>query len=789
MNFNFSIIARVIATVMLLFMSGSAAHAQSCASTSPYPWLWPSHQNWFFGTSKKVTFPAGTVSTLPGTSLSSYEGTFAVSSDAGSLLFYGNGYKVANAAGTTTATGLVLGLGGTTSNSACQGILVTRHPLNPNVYYVFTTDDAVDGANAHGLNMYTFDALGTMLSGPTRLKTNGGANFGTTEGIAATKHSNGVDIWIAVHQAGSRTIHSFLLKCTGLSNGVNAEVSNANAGAHVVADDRIRGGMSFNYNGTRFAEAYPFYWDSDANKHTAAGISVLQFNNATGVFSNVLYVCENNDGAYDVEFSPDGNRIYVANSSSGVKTYSISTWNAATITASKSTIATGSGYGALQMGGDGNLYYNVSTLKKISGNLDAATGLTVSTVSASGTLGLPNMYLPPQEEPDIQEVGPFCTTDAAVDLSTTWLCSGLNAEDATNYPTAYAGTGITNTGTGIFNPATAGAGTHRIIFTRCSVDDTIWITVNTCCPDTSLSNIPAQCSSGGSINLNSYKVTTEAGTWSIQSAPGGSTASISGNTFNINNTTGGSYVVRFTLSSPQVGCPTYAERTITIYTKPNISLSNQSICSGDAAPTFDAGAGYTTYAWSGAKTGSSQTISGTIAGTYQVIVTNSNGCKDTASATLTINNKPNVTLTNATICSGDAAATFDAGAGYTSYTWTGNGTGTSQTTTGTAAGTYTVRVVDANGCKDTASATLTVNTKPNVTLTNATICSGDAAVTFDAGAGYTSYTWTGNGTGTSQTTTGTTAGTYTVRVVDANGCKDTASATLTVNAKPNVTLS
>ena len=851
------IFLRVLVGIYLFTMLFSMrTEAQTCASTSPYPWLWPSHQNWFYGSKKKINFPSGTVSTLPGTSLSTYEGTFAVSSDAGALLFYGNGYAVANAAGTTTFSPLVLGLGGTTSNSACQGIITVRHPLNPTVYYTFTTDDAVDGTGAHGMNMYTFSASGAKLSGPTLLKTSSGANFGTTEGIAATKHSNGVDIWIAVHQGGSRTIHSFLLKCTGLSNGVNAYVSNTNAGALVAADDRCRGGMQFSYDGSKFAEAYPFYWDSDPNQHTTAGVSVLKFNNATGVFSNCLYVNDNGDAQYDVEFSPDGNRIYVACSSSNMKTFDLSSWNAATIMASKTNVASGSGYGALQMGGDGSLYYNVNTLKQISGNLNAATGLTVTSKGATGTLGLPNMYLPPQEEPDIHEVGPYCLGDPAVDLSTTWLCSGLNAEDAANYPTEYSGTGITNTGTGIFNPTTAGVGTHQIIFTRCSVDDTIWIvvnpkpnitianqticntdpaatfdagagytyvwsglgsgtsrttsgstagtytvivtdgngckdttsatlTVNTCgCPDTTLSNIASQCSSSGTINLNTYKVTTEAGTWSIQS--GGSTATITGgNIFNINNTAAGNYVVRFTLSAPQGGCPTYAERTIVIKTKPNITIANQSVCSGTTA-TFDAGAGYT-YVWSGNGTGTSQTTSGTTAGTYTVIVTNPSGCKDTASATLTVNALPIVSLSNKSICSG-ASTTFDAGAGFTTYTWSGLGTGASQTTSASTAGTYTVTVTNAANCSASASATLTVNALPIVSLSNKSICSG-ASTTFDAGAGFTTYTWSGLGTGTSQTTSASTAGTYTVTVTNAANCSASASATLTVNALPIVSLS
>jgi gliding motility-associated-like protein len=225
---------------------------------------------------------------------------------------------------------------------------------------------------------------------------------------------------------------------------------------------------------------------------------------------------------------------------------------------------------------------------------------------------------------------------------------------------------------------------------------------------------------------------------------------------------------------------------ITAKTKPNVVLSNVAICEGDAAATFDAGQGFTSYIWSDKGTGNSQSANGKIGGSYTVKVVDANGCKDTASATLTVNAKPNVILNNAVICEGDAAIVFDAGAGYSSYLWSDIGAGNTQKTSGTIAGTYTVNVVDAKGCKDTASATLTINTKPNVSLSSAEICEGDTVVIFDAGAGYSSYLWSDNGTGNTQKTNGTIAGTYTVKVVDAKGCKDTASAILKVNKKPTV---
>ena len=113
--------------------------------------------------------------------------------------------------------------------------------------------------------------------------------------------------------------------------------------------------------------------------------------------------------------------------------------------------------------------------------------------------------------------------------------------------------------------------------------------------------------------------------------------------------------------------------------------------------------------------------------------------------------------------------------------WSENGNGSSQTTSGTTAGNYTVQVTDGNGCKASATGVLTVNQLPTPSLAPKAICVGDPAAVFDAWV-YASYLWSENGNGSSQTTSGTTAGNYTVQVTDANGCKASATGVLTISS-------
>ena len=852
----------------------STAFSQACSTTSRNPWEWPSHRNWLIGPPNlwngQILNTLTNTVTVAGTggspAVSTYEGTSAASDDKGNLLFYTNGRRLFTGTGAATTLkfgGLLEGNEGGLSitGSAVQGIITVRHPLNPNNYFVFTTDDNIGGTL--GLNYCVFDKNGNKTAGPTRL-----GGYRTTEGITATFHQNSVDIWITVLGSGTSNFYSYKLTCTGLNE--TPVVSGVAPNVPGQGTNKERGGLAFSWDSKRLAAAMPLGGGQD--------VSLYNFDNATGIISNRIYLTSSQiiDKPYDVIFSPDNKKIYFSQLQGNLAYYDISSGVPATMTASRTLTAITTGVTAIEISASGALYGSSGSnasgpVYQYNGSLNAGGPFTQSAIAGTiSTYGLSTMFLPPQEEPDIQEVGPYCNNDDAVDLATNWLCSGLNAEDPLGTPpsvyTASCGACI-NAATGLFNPTTAGVGLHRIIFTKCSVDDTIWIDVTSCtimCLDTTLKSAAPICV-GNNIDLTSMLTgTSSPGTWTIQSAPVGATpATITGTTFNATplTTIAGSYVVRHTLSPAPAdpSCPKYSERTVvvnalpivtianqsicagtsttfnagnagstfvwsvlgtgtlqstnasaagtytvlvtnaancsasasatlTLFAKPNVTLTNAIICAGDPAATFDAGAGYTSYAWINNGTGAARTTSGTAVGTYTVHVVDVNGCKDTASATLAVNAKPNISPPNDTICAGDAAASFDAGAGYTAYAWTGPATSASRTITSALAGTYTIIVTSGSGCKDTARAVLTVNAKPNVVLTNATICAGDAAATFDAGAGYTSYAWVDKGSGAAKTTSGTTAGTYTVHVVDANGCKDTASATLSVNTKPNVTL-
>ncbi len=204
---------------------------------------------------------------------------------------------------------------------------------------------------------------------------------------------------------------------------------------------------------------------------------------------------------------------------------------------------------------------------------------------------------------------------------------------------------------------------------------------------------------------------------------------------------------------------------------------------GDIDLTVNGGTAPYTYQWDNGA-GTSEDPTGIGIGTYNVTVTDANGCIATATADIT---EPTLLTAAATgealLCNGDTDGNIDitVTGGTIPYTfaWT-NGAGATEDPANLGAGTYDVVVTDANGCTTTATADIT---EPPVlsasTMGETLLCNGDmdGNITLTVGGGVTPYTFQwDNGVGGIQNPTGIGAGTYNVTVTDANGCVITASA-------------
>ena len=139
-------------------------------------------------------------------------------------------------------------------------------------------------------------------------------------------------------------------------------------------------------------------------------------------------------------------------------------------------------------------------------------------------------------------------------------------------------------------------------------------------------------------------------------------------------------------------------------TSTNVSCNGGA--NGTATATVTSGTAPYSYSWSnGASTAS---ISGLVAGSYSLTVTDANGCSANGSAdvnqlstvTVSINNISQPTCNNSGL-DGSLCANANGGSGAFTYAWS-NGAST-QCISGLGDGTYSVTVTDANGCSATSA--------------------------------------------------------------------------------------
>lgn len=224
-----------------------------------------------------------------------------------------------------------------------------------------------------------------------------------------------------------------------------------------------------------------------------------------------------------------------------------------------------------------------------------------------------------------------------------------------------------------------------------------------------------------------------------------------------------SVIVSTTIGEP---APLFANATAT-------AVSAVGVNDGTATANPSGGVGPYTYLWSNLAT--TQTIVGLSVGNYMVTVTDNNGCTTVQSTFVSAFNCSATALVNATnvtcagASNGTASALMIGGTAPLTYLW--NTGAVTASIAGLSPGTYTVTVVDANGCAASAETTITqpapllaeVTTVHNVSCLNEKTGFVDISVTGGGAAPY-NFTYPGSG----QSLLG--VGLYTITVTNASGC-------------------
>jgi len=247
---------------------------------------------------------------------------------------------------------------------------------------------------------------------------------------------------------------------------------------------------------------------------------------------------------------------------------------------------------------------------------------------------------------------------------------------------------------------------------------------------------------------------------------------------NISISSGNTYSVTVTDASGCTGTDTQVVTEITGLS-PVVTMLPYD-CNG--LQILDAGAGFSTYLWSGGE--NTPIISVGSAGSYAVTVTNASGCSGTGNLIVSIPALPQVAITGPLSFCQNANTTLVASPGLVAYNWsTGDTSSTLSTSLG---GTFTVTVTNSLGCTDTETVSVTVQSLPLPQIIGPTaVCDGSGA-TLTLNQNFSAYIWDNGVTDASLTLN--TPGAFAVTVTDANGCTGIANAALTISPNPSASI-
>jgi hypothetical protein len=244
-----------------------------------------------------------------------------------------------------------------------------------------------------------------------------------------------------------------------------------------------------------------------------------------------------------------------------------------------------------------------------------------------------------------------------------------------------------------------------------------------------------------------------------------------------------SVTTTYSVSSVSVnGCSSTEEVTVTVIPEVIAEAGNDSTICRDESVTLTATGGVT-YLWNTGDTTAELIVTPLLTSTYTVTVTDDYGYSDTDSLTITVNETPDITVSDDIVIIEGESTTLSV-SGSDNYQWSTGDTTDNIVVNPNVTTTYTVISTAVGGCADIEQVTVTVI--PEIIADageDATICNGEA-ITLNATGGET-YIWNTGDTTSSMTVSPAVTTTYNVTVEDDYGYSDTDSVTVFVNEASN----
>jgi len=667
-----------------------------------------------------------------------------------------------------------------TGASSSKDLNIVKKDGAVNQYYVIYKTSCINTYAVDEIRYLTVDMNTRTVSAPTTLLS-GSLNEGMAVSVKNCSLNNRWCFFVK-YASGNLQVYRASVSSTGIS---------APAMIYTIS---IPGNSSLGQGDIEISPlsdriAFVNYTSGSVNKD----IVIFDFDLTTGALSNERWINNPNNYMIEVEFSPDGQRLYAFRGGTSAITAELlniqvpaAGVNYNITAADKLTVPISVGH-TLEVAYDGYLYFATSSyntqLYYISNpNANAATNIVATTMASSFGPGNAISFTLP-EQIDGENIASASTGSISIASTATTICAGqsvtLTASGGTGY--SWSG-GSTDTAASItVSPLTAT--TYYVSgLVMCGTGrDTITVQVDSSV-NVSVSASDDSICSGETVNLSASGSSTYQ--WS-----GGSSSTAAALTVSPAAST--TYYVTGSVNACGSDTDTL---TVIVQTTPVLSIAGtDSLCEGQST-TLTAG-GAATYQWSGGSSAATGVITVSPVVTTEYIVTGYNGsCFAVDSVTVQVDTLPVLSVSGInTLCAGQSSTLTASGA--SSYAWSGAVTSSASSVTVSPSATTTYSITGSNGACSTAIAyTVQVNPAPAVTLTgSALICAGSTAVYSANASGGTlpyNYLWLGGestpSVSISPSAVNTTVG---VLLTDVNGCTDTASLIVVSVPLPSAILS
>ncbi|PWH83984.1 hypothetical protein DIS18_05400 [Algibacter marinivivus] len=291
---------------------------------------------WYFGEHAGLDFNSGSPVVLLDGALNTNEGCATISDSNGNLLFYTDGVTVYNKNHMVMPNGN--GLSGNFSST--HSAIIVPKPQEADLYYIFTVDSPWNNNNSNGLSYSEVDmSLESGLGDVTNLK-NITMETPVNEKVTAIINGSEDGYWIVSHRHNSDEFLAFEVTNSGVN--LNPVVSAVGAQTGFF---NIGGQIKISPDNSRLAVA------------RGGEVQLFDFDNVTGAITNAQTIDSGSVNSYGIEFSANGNLLYVA-FYGGVYQYNLQAGTLVDIIASQVSLISVSneGFASMQIAPDGKIY-------------------------------------------------------------------------------------------------------------------------------------------------------------------------------------------------------------------------------------------------------------------------------------------------------------------------------------------------------------------------------------------------------------------------------------------------